>query len=343
MQVTLGQAKMDMSSVGDTWDACWADDDEIYVSSDDSLGFENQPGSNLQFHLLTGQSVQGLRGRTINGMQEYGPMTSSGPDGCMWKASGLTCINGTLYLFVSRHGLDFEVRQTAQNSSLILSTDKGLTWHRSAEENYQKPMFPGSRFGSPFFIKYGKDGAGDVHNAESFVYAVSNNGFWENGDDMILGRSLKTKLAHLDASDWQFFTGGDGMESSAWSPDLRDASPIISNLGKCSMTGVQYFKLLNSYLMIQWYYTNGTGHMVSDNTTWLFYKAATPWGPWEQFGMENFTPEAYYNPCILPKFISEDGLSFTVITNANFQTFPEHEKGTSCLYRLTYIPCTLRA
>ena len=45
------------------------------------------------------------------------------------------------------------------------------------------------------FVWYGKDGQGSVDNAGKYVYAVSNNGHFEDGDNYIIGRVLKTKLA----------------------------------------------------------------------------------------------------------------------------------------------------
>ena len=66
-------------------------------------------------------------------------------------------------------------------------------------------MFPGMRFGAPYFVWYGKNGAASVHNADRYVYAVANNGHFEDGDDYILGRVLKSKLPNLNAADWQFY------------------------------------------------------------------------------------------------------------------------------------------
>ena len=347
MKIILGKPKIDMTSLGDTWDACWAEDDNLYASSDDTVEFsENpvnnlnkRPGNNLQFHLLSGNTPASLKGKTINRMAEYGGMTSKGPDGCMWKANGNICAAGNIYEFVSRHGLNFSARQTAENSSLIMSTDKGLTWKRTARENYNNPMFPGGRFGSPFFVKYGKDAEVFVHNADKYIYAVSNDGFWENGDDMILGRILKTKIPNLEASDWQFFTGKDGMADANWSPKLNEARPILVNPGKCSMTGVQYNAPLKRYLMIQWYYTKGSGHVAPADTAWIFYEAPAPWGPWTAFDEKRFSPEGYYNPCIVSKFISPDGLNLTILSNGSFMTAGAENE--ACIYRLTLIPCTL--
>jgi hypothetical protein len=47
-----------------------------------------------------------------------------------------------------------------------MSSDKGLTWKRTAKENYDKPMFSGGRFGSPWFVKYGRDGEKEIELSE---------------------------------------------------------------------------------------------------------------------------------------------------------------------------------
>lgn len=68
-------------------------------------------------------------------------------------------------------------RQPAMNASIIKSDNLGKTWFRSAKDNYDKPIFPGSRFSTPYFIQCGADGSSLIDNAEKYVYAVSNNGF----------------------------------------------------------------------------------------------------------------------------------------------------------------------
>ncbi|HOX06537.1 MAG TPA: hypothetical protein PK280_09060 [Planctomycetota bacterium] len=348
LKITLGTPRMDMNSKGDTWDACWADDGDIYVTSDDSYGFGGQPTRNLHFNALRGDSPESLRGETVNLMDEYGRMSERGPDGCMWKANGTTCVDGALYTFVSRHEAaaftdparrDDSKLQSAANSSLIVSTDHGRSWRRSARENYDAPMFPGRRFGSPFFIKYGRDGRGEAHGADRYVYALANNGFWENGDDMILARVPRARIARLDPRDWQFLSGPDGLDDSAWAAEAGRARPVVESPGKCSMTGAQYIAPLGRYLMIQWHYTRGSGHAAADETAWIYYEAPAPWGPWREFGGQLFPGTGYYNPCIDAKFMSPDGRRFLVFTNGNFKT--HRGDGAECLYRLTVIPCVL--
>jgi hypothetical protein len=60
-------------------------------------------------------------------------------------------------------------------------------------------MWPGSRFGAPYFIHYGQNG-GSVTNddADKYVYSISNNGFWDDGDDYILGRVPRSKISALN-------------------------------------------------------------------------------------------------------------------------------------------------
>ena len=77
-------------------------------------------------------------------------------------------------------------------------------------------MFPGSRFATPYFVEYGQDGRASVDNADRYVYALSNDGFWDNGNNLILGRVARSKIGNLRAADWQYYRGGDGMEDSAW-------------------------------------------------------------------------------------------------------------------------------
>ena len=106
------------------------------------------------------------------------------------------CVDGVFYMFVTRclypeQSGDAKHRHVFQNSSIIKSTDKGRTW-LAAGQRVTTPMFPGLRFGAPYFVWYGKDGAAAVHNADKYVYAVSNNGHFEDGDDYILGRVLKS-------------------------------------------------------------------------------------------------------------------------------------------------------
>jgi hypothetical protein len=66
-------------------------------------------------------------------------------------------------------------------------------------------MFPGSRFAAPYFVEYGQDGRASVDDADRYVYALSNDGFWDNGNSLVLGRVARSKIGDLRAADWQFY------------------------------------------------------------------------------------------------------------------------------------------
>jgi hypothetical protein len=152
-----------------------------------------------------------------------------GPDGANWKTTNTYSVEGVLYMFVMRchypwQSGDPSHRHIFQDSSIISSTDGGRSWSRLAEDNYSKPMFPGTRFGAPYFVWYGKDSEARADNANRYAYAISNNGH-EAGDDYVLGRVSKAKLPNLTAADWSFYRSGDGMDDGSWTSALDAAAP----------------------------------------------------------------------------------------------------------------------
>src|SRR6202008_4923414 len=141
-----------------------------------------------------------LDGITVNRMRDFEALDQVKPDPHFgkaaaddrtWKSSGCSFIDGALYCSISRHNYGDPFgerrRQDALNGSIIKSTDYGKTWTRSAQENYDAPMFPGPNFATPYFVEYGKTPA-PPDGGDKYVYAISNNGFWDNGDYLILGR-----------------------------------------------------------------------------------------------------------------------------------------------------------
>ena len=190
------------NSNGEHGDPVWADDDNLYAFNCDGRGFHPNQGRNLAFHKLTGDTVESLIGSPVNTMDAYGGAGQKEADGATWKADGQECIDGTFYAFVSRDTYGNEskdplLRQTAVNSSLIKSMDRGLTWTRTAKQNLTSPMWPGAAFGAPYFIHYGKNGGRVTQDdADRYVYATSTNGFWNDGDTHILGESCARNSRH---------------------------------------------------------------------------------------------------------------------------------------------------
>jgi hypothetical protein len=304
-------------SNGDTWDPFWADDDNLYAFNCDGRGF-GRDGMNLAFNGLSGETPDALVGRQVNPMIEYGRGGQKGPDQATWKACGQECIDGVFYAFVSRntYGSDSHdplTRQTAVNASLIRSTDRGRTWTRSAQENYDRPMWRGAPFGAPFFVHYGHNG-GQVEqdDARQYVYACSTNGFWNDGDTLILGRVPRSRLSGLSSADWEYLCGADGSVSSNWSGSIDRAIPILDRPSRCGQTPITFIPELGVYLLVSWYNTEKmTRWFEPSRMQYDFYQAPHPWGPWTPAGSadDSFLGPGWhmYGPSICAAFQQRRG------------------------------------
>jgi hypothetical protein len=337
-------------SHGDTWIAAWADDDFLYVTSDDTSGFNNactKAGSNLAVNRITGAMPPQLHGETVNCMKEYGHGSeTNSEDGGMWKACGITCVDGVLYMGVSRQltcptepNLTWQGRyspfpiQETWDSSIVSSPDHGKTWSRMPDLNH--PMFPGRTFSTPFFVQFGRDGKGP-HAAGQYVYAVSNDGAWNNGNWMTLGRVPRNRIARSDARDWEFVHGFDDQRQPIWKPGHWGALYVFRAPDRTSMAGIHYIAPLDRYILPQWHYTRlDDANRRWDATRWDFYEAPAPWGPWTLFYSQNFEPEGWYNPSIPAKFVSSDAKRIWVFTAGNFI------RQELNLYGLWMLPMTL--
>lgn len=340
--VRVGEPIALEDSHGDTWVTAWAADGNLYSPSDDTYGFRKAGNANIAFSLLEGDDVRKLRGTSINMMADYGKSSDLLSDGCSWKSSGCYAVDGVLYWVVARHKYgetsgDPQRRQLAENASIIKSTDGGKTWTRSAKENFEQPTFPGRRFAAPYFIQYGQDGKVSADHGDRYIYALSNNGFWDNGDNLILGRVARAKLGDLSGADWEFYQGGDGMENAAWAADAKQAKLVIDAPGKLGMTGAVFVPALKRYLLIGWYYPAGGGKIEGAcvKTVWDFYESPKPWGPWTKIGSKEWSPQGYYSPQICPKFTSADGRHLVAVTAGNWNNLQ--------VYRMTFAPIELEA
>jgi hypothetical protein len=329
---------------GDLWCPTWADDGNVYVALDDASGFAPwEPNYNLMIARLEGDDPsrpgEGLVGFNVNHLEEYGYGGALQEDGACWKAMGLTCIDGILYMAVSRHRY-YDERMPlnhAWDGSIIKSEDHGRSW--SAQPALGRAMFPGSRFSTPFFVEYGRDGESDAHDAERYVYAVANDGFWNNGSSMVLGRCEKARLPQLDGTDWEFVQAFDDDGAPLWGPRHDTARLLFRSPGRTSENGIHYVPGIGLYIMGQWHFPDleQPGMSLNDRfkrSVFEFYQAPAPWGPWERFLVHEWDIEGYYNPSIPSKFISSDGLSMHVFTSGGF-SYQEGEEHHLEYYTLT--------
>jgi len=311
VQLDLDRLRKWDDSNGDTWDPFWADDGNLYAFHCDGRGFGKLP-RNLAFDRLSGDSVETLAGSIVNSMDEYGKAGQKESDNATWKACGQECIDGVFYAFVSRNTYgsdsgDYWLRQTAVNSSLIKSTDRGRTWTRSAADNYAHPMWPGPHFGAPFFVHYGQNG-GQVKqdDAQRWVYALSTSGFWNDGDSYTLGRVERSRISALNPTDWTYYRGGDGLAASSWTSDPGGSHPVFEARVHCGQSGPCFISALGLYLMVVWY---NPDRMVKwfepAEMRYEFYQAPHPWGPWSFVSgySDRFLAAGHmYGPSLCAKF-----------------------------------------
>jgi hypothetical protein len=367
---------------GDTWFNTWADDGNIYATSNDTSGFNGTCNSDLVVNELVGSDPTQLTAPYVNCMTSYGHAgdTSEYPDGCDWKSGGIISVSGVLYLAVARqtgvctNAPDGE--QPSMDASIVKSTDHGRTWSNgfgtTNDPNGAAPplnkatghvmaMFPRNHFSAPFFIQYGQDDnpASTADGGNKYVYAVSNDGFAYDGSYLYLGRVLRSKIGDLNAADWQFYTGppgGNGLDSANWSSNFKDAKPILTSKNEISQPEIQYFPTLHRYVLISFYYpfsTHWPANGTASRSTFSFYEAPHPWGPWTQFlnkpttltvcyidcQPQNTMPVGFYDPTLVSKFIRMEGLSNIIFTSGDF-TDPSRY-GDPQLYALHELPFTL--
>jgi hypothetical protein len=314
-------------SHGDLWTAAWADDDNLYVASDDTQGFDRAVSSNLAINRLSGADPTALEGVTINAMQEYGGWGDVEPsDQAFWKANGIASVDGALYLTVSRHSgyMDCDLpHQEAFDATIVRSTDHGASWTPAPELG--RAMFPGPSFATPFFVDYGRD-CGDA--ADDHVYAISSDGAWNNGSSMRLGRVPRGSLARLDASDWEFVQTFAEDGAPIWGPRHETARSVFRAAGRTSMTGVHWVEALGLYVMPQWHYPHlGELERGWGVTRWELYQARDPWGPWDLFHTCDWEPAAFYNPTVVSKFTADGGRRLWLFTAGDFRTGTQPDGG----------------
>lgn len=359
------------NSPGDTWFNTWADDGNIYATSNDTAGFNNTCNSDLAINELSGDDPNTLTAPFVNCMTSYGLQGdyTQYPDGHSWKTGGILSLDGVLYLVVARQtgagtnayptGL-----QVSENASIVKSSDHGRTWTNSFgtvnDPNGAAPpydnsagrvaaMFPGQRFAVPFFITYGQDDnvASTADGGDRYVYAVSNDGYAYNGNQLYLGRVRRDQIGDLNVGEWQFYTGqpgGDGANDANWSSDLAQAQSILSAPNDISQPEITYIPALHRYIMASFTYATADGawpyNGETAHTIWDFYQSATPWGSWSKFSSQDTTPYGWYDPTFVAKFSAMQGLSQTIFTSGDF-TNPSGQINGDILYRLHVLPFSL--
>ncbi len=357
LRATLSEPFMYKETFGDTWFSTRVGDGRIVSISCDTKGWREacgKYGSNLALSEIRGDLTRqdGLDGETFLSMREH-PYDFGAwgtykydEDGIrrMWKANDIEWINGALYMSVSRHSemkAHTRYRQDAVKSSIIKSEDMGKTWSRTEDACYYEPMFSGSLFSVPCFVKYGDgDPSGNPHGADKYVYMMSNEGFWNNGSSMYLARVPRDRFGNLSPEDWEFYCK-DFPDAPEWTKDPAKKRAVLADPFKCSMAGAQYVAPMDRYIMTQAYYPEPYSYNFdTTKTCFRFYESKTPWGPWNPFFDCDFDRWGFYTPSAISCSVAGDRneCSMLLLTAGDWQTC----MAPDTVYRLSALNLTLR-
>lgn len=314
----LGEQVPSPGVEGDTWSPVRADDGNVYTPADDTLGEGYAISSNLAIYRVQGAPPNHAP-RLVNAMSEYG--TAGRLENlASWKANGMTFVDGSLYLSVSQHRYwRADNIQQARDASIVRSDDYGVTWTPKPEMG--RAMFPDDYFATPFFVNF----TGNYDNPrDRFVYAISNDGCWNNGSFMMLARVHRLDIARLDEKDWEYFAGLDAQGRPTWRSQLyrvdRKApegphgyphdklvtpAAMFRDPHRVGMTGMQWVPAVERFILCQWFHPDYERYGFG-RTTLILLEAPDPWGPWSWFHVEEDWGNAMYCPA-LPGAWFEDG------------------------------------
>jgi hypothetical protein len=269
---------------GDTYPMTWADDGEIYASAgdphwggkNDGLDFEVISGTPPDYRISRVSPMSGYRGNGGEGV----------------KPTGLISVNGVLYLAFQNllgkkpptHG---DKSQHGSDAMIVRSTDQGKTWTPDIKD-IREPMFPGSRFGGPAFVNYGRDNLGA---RGGYVYAVSTDQ-WDNGSELRVGRVPLNQI--MNVSSWEWVAGMYPDGSPRWTPDLDQSVPVLSDDRRISLPDMVYIARIRRYLLLTWHLH---GDFSSEaGTELMIYESPEPWGPFTMVHHEAMWESPEVNP-----------------------------------------------
>ena len=269
----------------DNWPITWADDDRLYTAYGDGWGFELKTEKKLSLGLAQIEgSPEDFTG--VNIRSETGERTGQGAAG--FKASGMLCVDGVLYMLVRNTG----------NAQLAWSDDHARTW-RWCDWNFE------TSFGAPTFLNFGKDYAG-ARDDYVYVYSLDSDSAYAPSDRMVLARVPKDKIRLRGA--YEFFRGRDADGRPLWTSDVRERGAVFVHPGACYRSGITYNAGLKLYLWCQTLPFSIDERGPRFQGGFGIYEAAEPWGPWHTvFYTEDWDTGPGETGSLPTKWMSPDG------------------------------------
>jgi len=217
-------------------------------------------------------------------------------------------------------------------AGIIKSTDMGKTWTNVPDAN--TPRFLGPRFAGLTFLNFGPGYSDVPQHLSPYVYAMSNDGSWETGDNVFMARVHKDSI--INRSAWQFLSRIKN-NVPTWSKSEDDSYPIFTDPGHTAHPTISYNKALKRYILGM--YSDVFPHRENaSNEEWSkwdkesemqLYESKNPWGPWKIFHNEKpwgGARHSAYLPQIPNKWWSKDGLSGTVMFAGDYTAVHKHHE-----------------
>ncbi len=313
-------ATMEVPSHGDLWPSC-SSGDTLYTAWGDGFGFGGHEGKRPAIGVAAVRGLPtdpgGLHGRNLAVDR---PATQNifrvWTAGHYQKPTGMLCRGGKIYLAVQ--DLNPKGYDDAPAATIAESGDGGVTWTEDAA-----PMFTNFVFTTVMFLDNGPDGRNDP---SGYAYAYGLDFNWRASPRVASPQALY--LARIapgqsprDRSAWEFFSGD--ARTVAWSHDIRSRKPVLVDCSRrhatdsyrgepvLSQGGIIYDAPLHRYLYTSW-----------SKSTFEFYEAPAPWGPWRHFLTKDFGPPPWtdakyggYGTTTPSAYVSPDGKTLWLQSN----------------------------
>jgi hypothetical protein len=251
----------------------------------DGTGIGGTTGFHNRIVSITGtpNNPSGLSGSNLN-------PGSLGTDLPNDYSTGIYEVGGDLYQFPNTSSQS--PCCSFAGSYLIKSTDSGATWTTPSTGT---AAFFANDWGQANFVKYGPGGiAPAIDNAQTYAYVYSNetdnptvdpNGGYA-GNAVWLARVPLSELPDLNSSEYQYYTGGDGMNNANWSSSVADATPIVSaSDNQLAATTITYNAGLGRYVLSSYRHNQ----LPATTGAEMIMEADHPWGPWTTVMNDGFS------------------------------------------------------
>jgi hypothetical protein len=269
---------------GDTYPMTWAADGEIYASSGDPCWGDSHSG--LDVEKFSGGPTD-YKITKYNHMPDYVGWGGNGPKPC-----GMISVDGMIYLafqnFLDGQKAPHSVKsQPGSDAHIICCNPRWNQWYPSFKA-IEKPMFPGSRFGGPAFINFGRDNLGA---RDDYVYAISGDQ-WDNGSNVRLGRVKKEHI--MEANYWEYVCAFDKDGVPAWHCSIDESIPVLSVHRFIGLPEMVYLAGIKRYLFLTWHLRGDFSP--EEGTDLLVLESPEPWGPFSLVHFEELWEGKEFNP-----------------------------------------------